>query len=104
LRAYSVDPKAQGLKPGLLPSMEIRQERVARMASAAGFVDGAPPADGAPQRVSPSGVVKNLVILCRFSDHTAADGRTQAEYDILFNAVGGHPTLAPTGSVRDYYT
>jgi M6 family metalloprotease-like protein len=104
LRAGLAEPKAAGLKPRLLPSAEIRQQRATSMALAAGAgPQGAPAADG-PQRISASGAVKNLVILCRFADHTAAQGRTQAEYDTLFNAVGGHPTLAPTGSVRDFYT
>ena len=54
--------------------------------------------------VPPQGAVKNLVILCKFSDHTfGVHTRPQADYDVLFNAVGGDPSIAPTGSVRDYY-
>ncbi|NLK40706.1 MAG: M6 family metalloprotease domain-containing protein, partial [Planctomycetes bacterium] len=58
----------------------------------------------APQAVPPLGTVRNLVILCRFSDHTDdAMIRPAEDFETLFNAVGGDPTLAPSGSVRDYY-
>ncbi|CAN5508622.1 hypothetical protein BH10PLA2_BH10PLA2_10650 [soil metagenome] len=62
------------------------------------------PAGSAPaKRVSPVGDVKNVVILMKFADHAGRDLPTTSEVDKLFNAVGGHPTLAPTGSVRDVY-
>ena len=49
--------------------------------------------------------MKNLVVLCMFSDHTqGVDTRSQSDFDVLFNKVGGDPVLAPTGSVRDAYT
>jgi M6 family metalloprotease-like protein len=55
--------------------------------------------------ISPNGTVRNLVILCRFADHTnSALIRPRADYDILFNQIGGHPQIAPTGSVRDAFT
>ena len=91
----SVVPEQAGLTWGVRPAAGVRESR--RAAMAAQGPEG-------PQRIAPVGTVRNLVILCRFSDHTAAHGRTQAEYDTLFNAVGGHATLAPTGSVRDYFT
>jgi M6 family metalloprotease-like protein len=54
--------------------------------------------------VPPSGTVKNLVVLCMFSDHTAGvDTRDANDYDILFNQIGGDDPLAPTGSVKDLY-
>ena len=60
---------------------------------------------GGPSGIPASGTVKNLVVLCMFSDHTpGVHGRNQADYDVLFNAVGGDPTLAPTGSVKDVFT
>lgn len=34
----------------------------------------------------------------------AANARLQSDYNTLFNQVGGDPTLAPTGSVKDAYT
>ncbi len=57
-----------------------------------------------PQMVAPQGTVRNLVILCKFADHDfGVHTRLQADYEVLFNAVGGDPALAPTGSVKDYY-
>lgn len=55
------------------------------------------------QRVPPVGTVKNLVVLIRFDDHASRTLPSQSDFDTLFNAVGGHPTLAPTGSIRDIY-
>ncbi len=55
------------------------------------------------QRVPPTGAVKNLEIMIRFSDHASRALPSQADVDTLFNAVGGDPTLAPTGSIRDLY-
>ncbi len=53
------------------------------------------------------GTVKNLVIAARFSDHgPAGQNRTlpsDSDLDVILNAVGGDPVLAPTGSVRDAY-
>ncbi|NOX58331.1 MAG: M6 family metalloprotease domain-containing protein, partial [Planctomycetes bacterium] len=50
------------------------------------------------------GVVKNLVVLCKFADHQfGVDTRPREDYDVLWNAVGGDPVLAPTGSVRDCF-
>ncbi|UCG33905.1 MAG: M6 family metalloprotease domain-containing protein, partial [Phycisphaerales bacterium] len=92
-----VDPAAAGLAPGILPPPGVRAEIRAAALPLPQKRDG-------PVRVPPSGTVKNLVVLCMFSDHSVGtDGRAQADYDTLFNAVGGHPTLAPTGSVRDLY-
>ncbi len=48
--------------------------------------------------------VRNLVILSRFSNHTVGvNTRAAGDYNAVFNTPGGHPTHAPTGSVRDYY-
>jgi M6 family metalloprotease-like protein len=50
------------------------------------------------------GTVKNLVVLCKFADHDfGVHTRPQEDYNVLWNAVGGDPTLAPTGSVRDCF-
>jgi M6 family metalloprotease-like protein len=46
---------------------------------------------------------KNLVILLRFSDHIHRQLPSPADINILFNAPGGHPWLAPSGSIRDVY-
>jgi M6 family metalloprotease-like protein len=55
------------------------------------------------QESLPSGTVKNLVIPIRFNDHLARTLPSTQNIDILFNAVGGNPSLAPTGSIRDLY-
>ena len=48
--------------------------------------------------------MKNLVVLCLFSDHTvAANGRAPSAYDSLFNQVNSTGINAPSGSVRDFY-
>ena len=68
------------------------------------FLSGSSESSTPPAMVPPSGTVKNLVILCKFSDHTlGVHTRNPGDYDILFNQVGGDPTLAPTGSVKDLY-
>ncbi len=97
----STDPAAAGLAKGTLPSpqtlLQLRQR-----AQGQGF---APAGADVPQRVAPRGTVKNLVVLCKFSDHVfGTHTRDRADYDVLFNAVGGHPVLAPTGSLKDLYT
>ena len=101
------DPQAAGLPKGLAPTAEaIHRARVnalppsQRSSSSAGAGEGV----SLPNGIAPVGLVKNLVILCKFSDHTfAAHTRPQAEYEVICNKVGGDPTLAPTGSVHDYY-
>jgi len=57
----------------------------------------------APQRVSPAGDVQNLVILMRFRDHRQRQLPTAADFNVIFNAPGGDPALAPTGSIFDVY-
>ncbi len=97
----SIDPAAAGLTKGTLPSPQT-QMQLRQRAQGEGFI---PAAADLPQRVAPRGTVKNLVILCKFSDHVfGTHTRDRADYDVLFNAVGGHPVLAPTGSVKDLYT
>lgn len=49
------------------------------------------------------GTVKNVVIMMRFSDHVGRTLPSQSDMEVLFNNVGPHATLAPTGSVRDVY-
>ncbi|MCX7011987.1 MAG: M6 family metalloprotease domain-containing protein, partial [Candidatus Sumerlaeota bacterium] len=94
------DPKAAGLAPNAMPSpARLSQLRAARMAG------GYNPSGAARASVPPRGTIKNLVVLCRFSDHTpGVNDHPQADYDVLFNQLGGDATLAPTGSVRDFYT
>lgn len=98
----AVDPRQIGLAPKILPMPEVRQRYRDRAAPPAALRadDG-----GAATVVPPAGTVKNLVILCKFNNHTlGTHTRPEADYDVLFNEVGGDPTLAPTGSVRDCFT
>ncbi|MCP4246178.1 MAG: M6 family metalloprotease domain-containing protein [bacterium] len=98
LTVGQADPQSAGLTPGTLPTAQVRaSHRATRLAQPAFR-------SGPPSLVPPAGTVKNLVILCKFSDHTFGQHtRAPADYDVLFNTVGGDPVLAPTGSVRDCY-
>ena len=91
LRVGHADPASIGFQKRLLPSAAV-------MAQSSKVVD-----DDAAQAVPPLGAVKNLVVLIRFSNHQSRTLPSVADIDILFNAVGGDATLAPTGSVRDVY-
>lgn len=89
------NPKAYGLNPGILPSSE--QRAASAKVSATG--SGSP----SQQSVAPSGSIRNLVVLIRFSNHVGRALPSPADVDVLFNAIGGDPVLAPTGSIRDLY-
>ncbi|MCX5634538.1 MAG: M6 family metalloprotease domain-containing protein [Planctomycetota bacterium] len=92
------NPKTAGLKKKTLPPAAVRRSMNPSLLS------GSSESPTAPDMVPPSGTVKNLVILCKFSDHTlGVHTRDPGDYDILFNQTGGNPTLAPTGSVKDLY-
>ncbi|MHC4211786.1 MAG: M6 family metalloprotease domain-containing protein, partial [Planctomycetota bacterium] len=91
------NPNAIGLKKKILPPVEVR--RSLRPALMSGTSSVTP-----PTKVPPTGTVKNLVVLCMFSDHAVGvDARDANDYDILFNQIGGDVNLAPTGSVKDLY-
>ncbi|MDO8301646.1 MAG: hypothetical protein Q7T18_00240, partial [Sedimentisphaerales bacterium] len=92
------NPKSAGLKKKTLPPVTVRRSMNPSLLS------GSSESSAAPAMILPSGTVKNLVILCKFSDHTpGVHTRDPGDYDILFNQVGGDPALAPTGSVKDLY-
>ena len=104
LKIGKTDPRTAGLTPGLLPPVESRPTNLN---------EGQKPyrpwlfpaKTGANPKIAANGTVKNLVILCKFSDHTfGVHTRIQSDYNTLFNQVGGDPVLAPTGSVLDAYT
>jgi M6 family metalloprotease-like protein len=91
------DPAGSGVAIKSGPTSAYQQQRRANVWGAA---DAALP----PQPIAPVGAVKNLVILCRFSDHTlGVHTRAPADYTTLMNTVGGDPVLAPSGSLADYY-
>jgi len=95
LSVGSGNPAAAGLSKRILPAPEAIQQQAAALLS-----------DTGPSTVTvPAATLKNLVVLCLFSNHTAGvQTRNPSDYDVLLNKVGGDPVLAPTGSVRDYYT
>jgi M6 family metalloprotease-like protein len=94
------NPRAAGLEKRTLPSAAVRALSARRI----GGPGGPTSAEGvAADSVPPAGAIKNLVVMIRFADHASRPLPTVADMDVLFNAVGGHPTLAPTGSVRDVY-
>ena len=102
-----VNPAVVGIQQGLKPSREA--QRAARInalppqlrQSASASLG---PVSDLPSRVKAAGTVKNLVILCKFADHDSTKIRPRADYVTIFNTVGGDATLAPTGSVKDYFT
>ena len=90
-------PAVAGLVPRTLPQREVRQAlRAERLATA--------PASAPSAAISPMGTVKNIVILMRFANHTNRTLPSPSDFNTIFNAVGGDPVLAPTGSVRDFYS
>ena len=107
------NPQVRGLTRRARPTPQARARREAEFwgqdkgnANANANGKGAPnvAAQSAPAAVTASGTVKNLVVLCKFSDHVFnTHTREQADYDVLFNTIGGDATLAPTGSVRDCF-
>ena len=58
-----------------------------------------------PASIATTGNAKNLVICLLFAEHGPLGQNrilpTQADLDTIWNAPGGDPVLAPTGSVRD---
>lgn len=88
------NPRAAGLQKRVLPSKAIRAQSAKTTSSSD---------SSAPQAVPPLGVIKNLVVMVRFSNHTGRTLPSVSDMEVLFNAPGGDPTLAPTGSIRDVY-
>lgn len=86
-----------GITPQILPSAT----RVAEIIEARQPVFDS--VNAPPQAIAPAGTIKNIVILVRFSDQVGRTLPTNGNFDTLFNAVGGDPTYAPTGSVADTY-
>ena len=107
-------PEKKGIHKGILPGHSAQVEQCGRLCDL--FND-----DGIHlRRLSPdqtsttkepernlstptTGVLKNLVVLMKFSDHQDRIVPSKADVDLLMNAPGGDPDLAPTGSVRDVF-
>ena len=90
------DPASAGLEKGVKASPGFRQKSSKYVPP-----EGGP--NGPALRVPPLGTVKNLVVMFRFSNHVGRTLPSASDMDVLFNNVGGHPSLAPTGSVKDVY-
>lgn len=89
------NPKAYGLRPGILPGSAQRAAQAKVSANGSSDVSLA--------STIPQGAIRNLVVLVRFNNHQDRLLPSLTDLDILFNAPGGDPVLAPTGSVRDVY-
>ncbi len=99
IRVGKADPASEGLARGILPPPEkIAEQRLKTLPMSAPL-----PGEDGPSRIQPFGDISNVVILIRFANHTARTIPSPGDFDTIFNAVGGDPVLAPTGSVRDYY-
>jgi M6 family metalloprotease-like protein len=109
LPVETTNPAAMGLSRGIRPppaTLEALRGQNVRAAPQLqqGAAAGTAQENALPATVLPSGTVKNLVVLCKFADHVlGTHTRPQADYDILFNNAGSNATLAPTGSVKDYF-
>lgn len=102
LRVGIDNPGKGGLRPGILPTSAAQKARA--KAVGAPTRENAASSSGAPlAATATTGSLRNLVVLLRWSDHTGRPVPTTGDIDVLMNSVGGDPTLAPTGSVRDVY-
>ena len=95
-----VNPKALGLQKRVLPSAAVRALMRANGPAGQSSEEasiGQPFLESGPQ------TLRNLVVLVRFADHTGRMLPSESEIDVLMNTIGGDPTLAPAGSLRDIY-
>jgi M6 family metalloprotease-like protein len=91
------NPRAVGLGRHVLPP------KASRPVSELSALPQEAIAPDAPKAANATGIVKNLVIMMRFADHQSRPAPSNQNISTIFNAVGGDPNLAPTGSVRDLY-
>jgi M6 family metalloprotease-like protein len=95
------DPKAHGLPTHTLPAKNPNNPGTNQPSMAPGGTGGASTEASNPSAI---GTLKNLVVLCMFNDHSpGVHTRPESDFSIIMNTPGGHPQLAPTGSVKDYY-
>ncbi len=100
-QAGRTDPRTLGLTPRLLPPREARPLNENRALTP--YRPWLQDDKGVGEKIAASGTVRNLVILCKFSDHTnGVHTRPREDYDVLFNQAGTN-AIVPTGSVRGAY-
>ncbi|MFO1009128.1 MAG: M6 family metalloprotease domain-containing protein [Planctomycetota bacterium] len=101
--------RARHPRPASSPMGASRARAAASVAQVVGTARSAQPIPhgGGAAFTLGSGSVRNLVLLLRFSNHGPSGQNrtlpTVTNVTTIMNAVGGDPTLAPTGSVRDHY-
>ncbi|MBD5778006.1 M6 family metalloprotease domain-containing protein [Pelagicoccus sp. NFK12] len=97
-RVGKTNPAALGLTRRTLPDAVHRRSNLTEPQQA----DGTASATGSSASQW-QGSLKNLVVMLRFSNHSSRTLPSISDVDILMNEPGGHPTLAPTGSVWDVF-
>ena len=105
LRVGQSDPAKAGFSKNILPDAAIQNARRKVMAHPQRVAGAAGAGDGQAEAVAAAvpATMKNLVVLLRFSDHASRAVPPTTNIEVLMNAVGGDPSLAPTGSVRDCF-
>lgn len=98
LRVGKDNPARAGPLPRELPDPAFRNPGFDGPQQAGGDAASSGPATALIQ-----GILPNLVVLLRFSDHATRSVPSKGDIDVLMNTPGGDASLAPTGSVRDIY-
>eukprot|EP00586_Coscinodiscus_wailesii_P013643 CAMPEP_0172519920 /NCGR_PEP_ID=MMETSP1066-20121228/291701_1 /TAXON_ID=671091 /ORGANISM="Coscinodiscus wailesii, Strain CCMP2513" /LENGTH=463 /DNA_ID=CAMNT_0013302593 /DNA_START=691 /DNA_END=2079 /DNA_ORIENTATION=- len=99
LRVGKDSPSRAGLPKGLEGSNT--KEKMRNLRASSSIAMSSP--ESQDRRLQYTGKLRNLVVLIRFKDHVNRPLPSKRDYHILMNNVGGHRTLAPTGSVRDVF-
>mmetsp|Transcript_22446 Transcript_22446/g.48834 ORF Transcript_22446/g.48834 Transcript_22446/m.48834 type:complete len:1184 (-) Transcript_22446:70-3621(-) len=95
-RVGTVDPASLYLPKGHVDVPPLHERRTAELQNDTAELTHR-------RMVNTKGTFHNLVLLIQFSDHTSRSLPPQGHYDRLYNMVGTHSTIAPTGSVKQVY-
>lgn len=95
-------PATLGIPPHVKPSNEVQQQLCGEFCSS---LTAGPVGRDLPNPVSSMGVLKNLIVLFKFSDHANRPVPSPSDISTLMNHRGdgvniAYDPLAPTGSVR----
>lgn len=106
-RVGKVNPAKIGLRKKTLPSKKVIEEKCGDFCKSHHKDHHGRKHDGRQLSIS-NGVLKNLVVLICFSDHSISDQPVVDDYDILFNSEGvdnlynsKNVQIARTGSIKD---